>query len=80
VEWFDAQPADYREAVLPAAVRARVAVEAGRPDGWWRYVGLDGTVVGVNDFGESGSGPQVMAAAGITVEHIRAELERALGR
>jgi transketolase len=77
VEWFDAQPADYREAVLPAAMRARVAVEAGRPDGWWRYVGLDGTVVGVDDFGESGSGPQVMAAAGITVERIRTELARA---
>lgn len=41
-ELFDAQPAEYKENVLPRAVRARVAVEAASVDGWWKYVGLDG--------------------------------------
>jgi transketolase len=50
---FDAQPADYRESVLPEAVRARVAVEAGRSLGWERYVGLDGAVAGIDRFGAS---------------------------
>lgn len=43
-ELFDAQPAEYKENVLPRAVRARVAVEAASVDGWWKYVGLDGAV------------------------------------
>ncbi|HEX9951623.1 MAG TPA: transketolase [Rubricoccaceae bacterium] len=59
-----------REAVLPTAVRARVAVEAGSPDGWYRVTGLDGRVVGLDRFGESGPGPEVYAALGFTPEAV----------
>ena len=67
---FDAQPAAYRDAVLPASCRARVAIEAGHPDGWYKYVGLDGAVIGMPRFGESGPGPEVMAHFGFTLAHV----------
>jgi transketolase len=70
LEWFAAAPREWRESVLPDGVRARVAVEAGRGDAWHRWVGLDGAVVSVEDFGESGSGTQVLARRGITCEHV----------
>lgn len=80
VEWFESEGAEYRESVLPAAVRARVAVEAGRGDAWYKWVGLDGEVVAVEAFGESGSGAQVLERRGITqaavVEAARRTLER----
>ena len=56
-ERFDAQDAAYRESVLPAAVRARVAVEAAAADYWRKYVGLDGAVLGMTTFGASGRPP-----------------------
>ncbi|TFC00483.1 transketolase [Cryobacterium mannosilyticum] len=74
LEWFAEQTADYRESVLPAALRARVAVEAGRGDAWYRWVGLDGRVVSIEEFGESGGGPQVMRRRGI---HLDAVIEAA---
>src|SRR5690606_10693090 len=52
-ELFDAQPREYRDSVLPPAVRARLAVEAGATQGWWRYVGDTGDVIGVDRFGAS---------------------------
>ena len=62
---FDAQPADYRESVLPASCRKRVAVEAGgAKDLWDKYVGLDGAVVGLSGFGLSGPAPEVYKALG----------------
>lgn len=67
---FDAQDRDYRDAVLPPAIRCRLAIEAGQPDGWYKYVGLDGAVVGMPRFGESGPGPAVMAHFGFTVDHV----------
>jgi transketolase len=73
---FLAQDADYREAVLPAAVRARVAVEAGHPDYWYRFVGLEGAVVGIDRFGTSAPGPQALAAMGITVDNVVAAVRR----
>ncbi|MGV8913276.1 MAG: transketolase [Rhodoglobus sp.] len=79
VEWFAESDAAYRETVLPAAIAARVAVEAGRGDGWYRWVGLDGEVVSVEEFGESGSGAQVMARRGITLEAVLAAARRTLG-
>jgi transketolase len=69
-ELFDAQDAAYRESVLPAGVSARVSIEAGVTFGWERYVGLQGTMVGIDRFGESGKGPAVMAHLGITAEHV----------
>jgi transketolase len=68
-ELFDRQPADYRESVLPAAVKARVAVEAGVRLGWEHYVGLEGAVVGLNGFGASAPGQVCMEKFGITADH-----------
>jgi len=67
-ELFDKQPADYREGVLPSAVRARVAVEAGITLGWEHYVGLDGTVVGMTGFGASAPAEELYEKFGITPE------------
>jgi transketolase len=69
-ELFEAQPSTYRESVLPAAVGARVSVEAASPFGWERYVGLEGAIIGVNHFGASAPGPEVMKHFGFTVEHL----------
>jgi transketolase len=69
-ELFEAQPIEYRDAVLPPAVWARVSVEAASPFGWERYVGPTGAIIGVNNFGASAPGPVVMAHYGFTVEHV----------
>jgi transketolase len=79
-ERFAAQDAAYRDAVLPPAVRRRVAVEAGHRDFWYRFVGLDGDIVGMSDFGASAPGPALMAHFGFTVERIVAAAQRQLGR
>jgi transketolase len=79
-ELFEAQSAEYREAVLPAAVRARVSVEAGSPFGWERYVGPAGAIIGVDGFGASAPGPEVMARYGFTVEHVVATAKAVLER
>jgi transketolase len=63
---FDAQPAAYRDQVLPPSCRRRVAVEAGIPDYWYKYVGLDGAVLGVPHFGASAPGPDVYRHFGLT--------------
>ena len=70
MELFDAQDAAYKEKVLPDAVRARVAVEAGTPSDWYRYVGLDGAVIGMTDFGESGPQAELFKKYGFTAEHV----------
>jgi len=69
-EVFCQQDSDYRERVLPDAVRARVAVEALHADYWRKFVGLDGRVVGMHSFGESAPGNVLMAAFGFTVENV----------
>jgi transketolase len=67
---FDEQSAEYKESVLPSAVRARVAVEAGTPIGWERYVGLEGRVVAQKQFGASGPAKDVFKHFGFTVENV----------
>ena len=67
---FDAQDEAYKESVLPRVVRARVAVEAGVTDGWRKYVGLEGVVVGLDRFGESAPGGELLKYFGFTVEHV----------
>ncbi|OGT82431.1 MAG: transketolase [Gammaproteobacteria bacterium RIFCSPLOWO2_02_FULL_61_13] len=64
---FDAQDAAWRESVLPTACRRRVAVEAGVPDYWYKYVGLEGRILGVPRFGASAPGPDVFRHFGLTV-------------
>jgi len=75
---FDRQPAEYREAVLPKAVRKRVAVEAATTDFWRKYVGLDGAVVGMESFGASAPADALYKHFGITVEKV-VEAAKALG-
>ena len=69
-EQFDAQPAEYREGVLPSWCRARVAIEAAHPDFWRKYVGLDGDVVGIASFGASAPADKLFAHFGFSVERI----------
>ena len=69
-EVFERQDVEYRESVLPSHLLARVAVEASHQDWWYKYVGLDGRVVGMNSFGESAPGPLLMKEFGFTVENV----------
>ena len=69
-ELFERQPESYRDTVLPPSVRARVSIEAAAPFGWERYVGLEGAIIGVADFGASAPGPVVMREFGFTPEHV----------
>jgi transketolase len=69
-ELFDAQPRAYRESVLPPALTARVAVEAGATFGWAKYVGLEGAVVGLDRFGASAAGKILYAKLGMTAEAV----------
>lgn len=69
-ERFDRQPAEYRESVLPKSCRKRVSIEASVPSSWAPYVGLDGVCLGINRFGISAPGDQVMKELGITAEHV----------
>ncbi len=75
---FDAQDADYRESVLPSAVTQRVAVEAGVTDLWWKYVGTNGKIVGLDRFGESAPAPQLFKEFGFTVENVVKNVEAVL--
>ncbi|MBS0900586.1 transketolase [Tatumella sp. JGM100] len=70
---FDKQDAAYRESVLPAAVSARVAVEAGIADYWYKYTGLNGAIVGMTSFGESAPAEQLFAEFGFTVDNVVAK-------
>lgn len=70
MELFNAQTAEYKESVLPNAVRKRVAVEAARSFGWYQYVGLDGKVLGLDHFGASAPAERVFKEFGFTVENV----------
>jgi transketolase len=69
-ERFDAEPAEYKEAILPSTCRRRVAIEAGVTALWSKYVGLDGKVVGIDRFGISGPAPEVFRELGITAANL----------
>jgi transketolase len=77
-ELFDQQDADYREAVLPSDVLARVAIEALHADYWYKYVGLDGRVVGMTTFGESAPAEELMRHFGFTTENVVAVVKDVL--
>ena len=78
-ELFERQPQTYRDTVLPPTVRARVSIEAAAPFGWERYVGFEGAIIGVADFGASAPGPVVMREFGFTPEHVVETAKRILG-
>ena len=67
---FDAQDAAYKEEILPNAVRRRVAIEMAATQSWYKYVGLDGAVIGIDKFGASAPAAKVMEEYGFTVAHI----------
>jgi len=79
-ELFEQQDAAYRESVLPAAVRRRLAIEAAAPDSWYRWVGLDGDVIGMTTFGASGPVNDLMKHFGFTVENVIARALALLAR
>ena len=77
-EVFDAQEAAYREMVLPSDVLARVAVEAGHIDFWYKYVGLDGRIVGMSSFGESAPASALFKHFGLTADSVVAAVEEVI--
>ena len=67
---FDQQPADYREKVLPKAVTKRMAIEMAASQTWYQYTGLDGAVFGIDKFGASAPGAEVIKNYGFTTENV----------
>jgi transketolase len=78
-EAFDAQDEAYRDSVLPPTVRKRLAVEAGATLSWWRYVGMDGQVIGIDRFGASGKYADVYPHFGFTADNIARHISELLG-
>ena len=72
---FEEQSAEYKSSVLPAGV-PKLAVEAGSTLGWWKYVGLDGDVIGIDRFGASAPGKKVMAEFGFSAENVAARAKK----
>ncbi|EJH8727032.1 transketolase [Cronobacter sakazakii] len=77
---FDAQDEAYRESVLPSDVSARVAVEAGIADYWYKYVGLKGAIVGMTGYGESAPAEKLFPYFGFTVENVVEKAHKVLGK
>jgi transketolase len=75
---FAAQDSNYRESVLPAAVRARVSIEAGATFGWERWIGDAGVAIGLDGYGASAPGDKVLAECGFNVENVVLGAKRAL--
>ena len=78
LEWFDAQDAEYRESVLPSKVTARVSIEAGVAQGWWRYVGSSGRCISLEHFGASAGADKLYAEFGITADAVVAAAQEIL--
>jgi transketolase len=78
VEWFESQPLDYRDAVLPPAVSARVAVEAAVAQSWYKLVGDTGEIVSIERYGESADAKTLFREFGFTAEAVAAAAERSL--
>ncbi|MCW8886080.1 MAG: transketolase [Motiliproteus sp.] len=78
VEAFEAQSNDYRESVLPSNITARVAVEAAHADFWYKYVGLNGAIVGMTRFGESAPAGELFKLFGFTTENVVAKVNELL--
>ena len=75
---FDSQDEDYRDQVLPAAVTARVVIEAGVTETWWRYAGTGGRVIGLNRFGESAPAKELFEHFGFTIDNVVANAKAIL--
>lgn len=79
MELFDKQSAEYKESVLPNAVRKRVAVEALSDFGWYKYVGLDGRVIAMEGFGASGPAATLFEHFGLTVDNVVKTVKEVIG-
>ena len=79
-ELFAAQNDSYREGVLPKRIKARVGVEAASPLGWHRWTGDEGAIIGLERFGASARGEEVLQHLGFTPEHVASAALRVLGR
>jgi transketolase len=75
---FDAQDAGYKQSVLPLQVSARIAIEAAHADYWYKYVGLEGRVIGMTTYGESAPAPALFEEFGFTLENILGQAEELL--
>lgn len=80
MELFEQQSDEYKESVLPAAISARVAMEAGATMSWYRYVGLNGTVIGLDHFGASAPAPILFEKFGFTADNVVATAKKVLGK
>lgn len=80
VEWFDQQDQDYREAVLPPTVPARVIIEAGIAQPWYRFAGAAGEIISIEHFGASADYRTLFREFGLTTEAVVAAAHRALSR
>ncbi|MGY4708677.1 transketolase [Mycolicibacterium sp. CBM1] len=78
VEWFDAQPQEYRDSVLPPDVSARVAVEAGVAQSWYKFVGDTGEIISIEHYGESADDKTLFREFGFTAEAVAAAAERVI--
>ncbi len=78
-ELFEKMPTSYKERVLPHNVKGRIAVEAGHPIGWERYVGSEGKIIGISSFGTSAPGAAVMEKFGMSVDNIVQEAQQLMG-
>ena len=76
---FERQDDAYKHSVLPPSIVKRVAVEAGATEPWWKYVGLEGQIVGIDHFGASGPAKELFKAFGFTPEHVVAAIDKVLG-
>nr|MDF9458964.1 transketolase C-terminal domain-containing protein [Bacillus pumilus] len=77
---FDQQSDEYKESVLPTAVRARIAIEMGASLGWERYTGLDGDVIAIDKFGASAPGETIIEKYGFTVSNVVSRVKAKLNK
>jgi transketolase len=77
---FEKQDAAYRESILPKSLKKRVTVEAAATYGWARWAGDEGTMIGIDHYGASAPGDEIMKHFGFTVEHVAAAALELLGR
>ncbi|WP_426348354.1 transketolase [Alloiococcus sp. CFN-8] len=70
MELFNSQSEEYKESIMPRSVRRRLAVEAGSSFGWYRYIGLDGDIIALDEFGASGKAEEVFIEKGFTVDNV----------
>ncbi|MGV1005636.1 MAG: transketolase [Candidatus Nanopelagicales bacterium] len=80
LEWFHAQSQEYRDSVIPPAVKARVSVEAGSDQGWWKYVGDAGECVAIDHYGDSGAADVLFEKFGFTVDNVVAKAKKSLAK